>query len=146
LGFLGNEFETAEPAANRRGIEVRTGGLFANLNYRIKSQRACTVAATGAGGDACYGLAHTNAIILNSGAVLVDVGVGANFTLDLNGAELPNVVGEDQFVLTANYSPVVVGGIEPFDVGLVSTAPVAVVQTWNRLLDVRDAADTGQAT
>jgi prepilin-type N-terminal cleavage/methylation domain-containing protein len=139
MDLLSNDWE-GELAADRLGVNPRantdTAGLFANLNYRIKSVEGSTTPA-----GALHPVAYTNILVLPNNVMYRNITFGAPSTLDIdiNGVVGPNTIGTDIFTVQLNFSPNAVAGISAFDARISPTLTAAQIARWHVLTDTKDA-------
>ena len=146
LDLLSNDWEGELPA-DRLGVNPRanidTAGVFANLNYRIKS---VDKSATAAGG--LHPVAYTNILVLPNNVMFRNITAGNPSTLDMdiNGVVGPNVVGTDIFPIQFNFSPntVTIAGVpsktlSAFDASISNTLTANQIARWHVLTDTKDA-------
>jgi prepilin-type N-terminal cleavage/methylation domain-containing protein len=139
LDLLSNDWE-GELAADRLGVNPRantdTAGLFANLNYRIKSVASSTTAAGG-----LHPVAYTNIMVLPNNVMYRNITFGApsRLDIDINGVVGPNSLGTDIFTLQLNFSPDAVAGLSAFDARISTALTAAQITRWHILTDTKDA-------
>jgi prepilin-type N-terminal cleavage/methylation domain-containing protein len=158
LDLLSNDWE-GELAADRLGVDPRanttTAGVFANLNYRVKS-----VANSPNAGGGLHPIAYTNILVLPNNVMFMNITQGSPSTLniDINGVSGPNTIGTDIFPIQFNYSqnPLTMAAVaasagppatpaipaktlSAFDASISNTLTATQIARWHVLTDTKDS-------